>query len=217
MSIAAYPPRPQLYALRYIDWLLQSGLIAETGADGFAILVMVAMQEDRQRYKRHVNFWTKQLCDGCGVSKQTLISARKRLVKLGLLEYEPGARQRPGKYFTTGMGLDTVQNLDLNQSQSNPNLIPSLPTPNPKPTKSVRKPFVRPTLEEVEAYCRERKSTVDAKRFWDYFEVGEWRDSNGKLVKNWKQKLLTWESKSTATASGKTDPSHLPFPRKANV
>lgn len=55
--------------------------------------------------------------------------------------------------------------------------------------------FVPPTLEEVKAYCSERNSSVDPKTFFDYFNEGNWHDSEGKPVRNWKQKLLTWESK----------------------
>lgn len=55
--------------------------------------------------------------------------------------------------------------------------------------------FTPPTLEEVEAYVKERSSSVDAKRFWEYYEAGGWKDSKGNAVKNWKQKLLTWERK----------------------
>ena len=30
------------------------------------------------------------------------------------------------------------------------------------------------------------------KIFFEYFETGNWIDSKGNKVKNWKQKLLTW-------------------------
>lgn len=53
--------------------------------------------------------------------------------------------------------------------------------------------FVPPTLEEVTAYCKERKSSVDPKRFYDFFNAGHWIDSRGSPVKNWKQKLISWE------------------------
>lgn len=56
-----------------------------------------------------------------------------------------------------------------------------------------KKGFSPPTLEEVEEYCRQRKNNVDAKRFYDYFSEGEWKDSKGQPVKNWKQKVITWE------------------------
>ncbi len=60
--------------------------------------------------------------------------------------------------------------------------------------ESVRR-FTPPTLEEVQAYIVERGSSVDAKRFFDYYNEGNWHDRTGKPVKNWKQKLITWEQK----------------------
>lgn len=56
-----------------------------------------------------------------------------------------------------------------------------------------RKPFVPPTLEDVKAYVASRNSVVDPVEFWEYFNEGQWVDSEGKPVKAWKQKLLTWE------------------------
>ena len=53
-----------------------------------------------------------------------------------------------------------------------------------------------PTFEEVAAYCKSRNSTVDPKVFYEYFTADEskpWVDSKGQPVKNWKQKIITWE------------------------
>lgn len=63
--------------------------------------------------------------------------------------------------------------------------------------KRTRTRFVPPTLEEVAAYCQERNSSVDPKQFYEFFATGEWKDSKGNPVKNWKQKLLTWEKYDT--------------------
>ena len=71
--------------------------------------------------------------------------------------------------------------------------------PNPKARAKKRekseksKPFVPPTLEDVKAYVALRNSVVDPVEFWEYFNEGQWVDSEGKPVKAWKQKLLTWE------------------------
>lgn len=59
--------------------------------------------------------------------------------------------------------------------------------------KSEKPKFVPPTLEEVAAYCKERNNNVDPKQFFDYYSTGEWKDAKGNPVKNWKQKIITWE------------------------
>ena len=60
--------------------------------------------------------------------------------------------------------------------------------------KKKRARFTPPTLEEVEAYCKERNSPVSPKDFFDYFDTGHWIDSKGEPVRNWKQKIITWEN-----------------------
>ena len=64
-------------------------------------------------------------------------------------------------------------------------------------SKSIRT-FVPPTLEQVKEYASESHLNVDADRFYRYFttpnDKGEtWVDSKGNKVKNWKQKMLTWD------------------------
>lgn len=64
-------------------------------------------------------------------------------------------------------------------------------------TKKVEKKsvFIKPTLEEVQEYCKRRNNKVDAKKFYDYYEVNDWKDKNGNDVKNWKQKMIAnWEN-----------------------
>jgi hypothetical protein len=74
---------------------------------------------------------------------------------------------------------------------------------NKKENVEKKKNFTPPTQEEVEAYCRERSSSVDPKAFYDYFTQGNWTDSKGQKVRNWKQKLITWENHRNDRASPK--------------
>ena len=39
------------------------------------------------------------------------------------------------------------------------------------------------------------EGSFDPKEFYEYFEAGEWVDSEGKPVISWKQKFITWESR----------------------
>lgn len=57
--------------------------------------------------------------------------------------------------------------------------------------------FVPPTIDEIKSYCQERKNDVDFKKFFDYFQTSNWVDSKGVKVKNWKQKIITWEGRGT--------------------
>jgi len=70
-----------------------------------------------------------------------------------------------------------------------------------KPPKKT-KPFKPPTLSDVDGYCKEKGLSVEPRAFFDFFETGDWHDSNGKPVRNWKQKLLTWEAKGNGRAAG---------------
>ena len=69
--------------------------------------------------------------------------------------------------------------------------------------KEPRTIFVPPTLEQVKSYITERSLSVDAQKFMNYFEAGNWIDSEGKKVKNWKQKLITWDSKERTLRAAK--------------
>lgn len=68
-----------------------------------------------------------------------------------------------------------------------------------------KKQFTPPTLEEVRAYCIERGNNVDPEKFFDYYTAGQWKDAKGNRVKNWKQKVITWEKKDEAKKA-KTQP-----------
>ena len=63
--------------------------------------------------------------------------------------------------------------------------------------------FKTPTLAEVEEYFKEKGLRVSPKKFFDYFEAGDWFDSNGKKVARWKQKALTWEGHYDEKRTGK--------------
>lgn len=54
----------------------------------------------------------------------------------------------------------------------------------------------QPSLEEIKEYILAKGYCVDAIKFYSYFTESNWVDSNGKKVKNWKQKIITWDNHS---------------------
>lgn len=69
--------------------------------------------------------------------------------------------------------------------------------------------FVPPTIEEVKAYCQERKNSVDPQHFVDFYEANGWVQGKGKPIKDWRATVRTWERsgvQSTSTAPKSVTP-----------
>lgn len=73
-----------------------------------------------------------------------------------------------------------------------------------KATKSPRPHVVPPTIDEIRAYCVERKNAVDAERFFDFYSANGWKQGRGKPIVDWKAAVRTWERQTNA---GQADPS----------
>lgn len=52
--------------------------------------------------------------------------------------------------------------------------------------------FVAPTLQEIKDYISENSFSVDAERFFDYYETNGWMVSRNKM-KDWKAAVRNWE------------------------
>ena len=66
---------------------------------------------------------------------------------------------------------------------------PSEPTPPPKRTA-----FCKPTVEEIEDYCAERKNGLSGQAIFDHYEANGWMVGRTKM-KDWKAAVRTWERK----------------------
>lgn len=66
-------------------------------------------------------------------------------------------------------------------------------TENKKNTsKSTR--FEKPTVEEIEAYCKERKNDIEAQAFFDFYESKGWKVGAVKM-RDWRASVRTWEQR----------------------
>lgn len=64
-----------------------------------------------------------------------------------------------------------------------------------------RKRFIPPTIDEVSAYCEERKNGIDPEAFVDYYEARGWKYGQGKPVADWKASVRTWERNERSSAN----------------
>lgn len=83
-----------------------------------------------------------------------------------------------------------------------------------------KKKFVKPNIEEVKAYIKEQGFSVDADRFYDYYESNGWRVGKSSM-KDWKAALRNWERNSYGTREkvgrGKNDLGRSAEKRRRNT
>lgn len=91
-------------------------------------------------------------------------------------------------------GIENQRQLNINKSNTKKENIKEINN------TYISKKFIPPTYEEVKEYALSLNRLDLAKAFYDYFSVGNWIDSKGNKVKNWKQKFITWANKNPKNA-----------------
>ena len=62
-----------------------------------------------------------------------------------------------------------------------------------KEGKKTKYIFIKPSLEEVREYCKERNKGVDADRWFNYYSANGWKVGKNSM-KDWKASVRTWET-----------------------
>lgn len=96
-------------------------------------------------------------------------------------------------------GVPAKQHFKINEEQvlqilNNLSFKNSTTINNNKTIKTTNKYFKKPTLSEVEDYCKLRNNTIDAESFISFYDSKGWMIGKNKM-KNWKQAIVTWEKR----------------------
>lgn len=65
--------------------------------------------------------------------------------------------------------------------------------------ESKKKSFTKPTIEEIQEYCKERNNSINADAFYDFYESKNWYVGKNKM-QNWKAAIRTWEQRDSKTS-----------------
>lgn len=152
--------------------------IGELSGNERYIWPMIRSQIDRdmEAYERKCE--TNRTSGG----KRTLANASERQRTLANADKEKGKGEEEGEYS------------------------PPESPPEGEKRKRERKVFVKPTVEEVKAYCEERDNGVDAQSFVDFYESKGWYVGKNRM-KDWKAAVRTWERSSRGgSARREADP-----------
>lgn len=139
------------------------------------------------------------LADFCGCSERKVSDAIGKLVKLNYLFVESFngrtrvLRSRLAEFAGQSSKICEAAAQDLRHINKD----------NNKTIINERsKPFTPPTLEDVTAYCQERKNKVDPQRFIDFYTSKGWFVGKNKM-KDWRAAVRTWEKEDNAKHDGR--------------
>ena len=141
---------------------------------------------------------TEYLAKRLGSSKSRIIKVLNDMVSKGLIIKKTSSRYN---FYVTNFNYVcntdeptvSVQHPTRCQIDTESSVIP---TPNNinnniNDTISIKR-FVKPNVEEIDAYCKERNNSVDAQQFFDYYESKGWKVGKSPM-KDWKAAVRTWE------------------------
>ena len=168
---------------------LQGWMINELHLKGTELMVYATIygfsQAEGQRYTGSLQY----LADWCGTTKRSVQTALKSLTNKGYIckedkyingvhfvEYFVGMEN----FSIGGMEKISTNNIDINNIDKSIYMHPA-------------KKSAKPTIEEIKAYCIERRNHIDPEKFFDYYEANGWMQGKGKPVRDWRACVRTWE------------------------
>lgn len=138
-------------------------------------------------------------------------AAHDRWKKKALQAHEPestGMHMHADACTSTGMhgSASKIDANDANKQLAISNLkeIDKDKSLSTKKTTKQQERFTPPSVEEVAAYCLERKNAVNPEQFCDYYTANGWKVGRHSM-KDWKAAVRTWEHKEVEKGTADND------------
>lgn len=140
---------------------------------------------------------TEYLAKRLGSSKSRIIKTLNEMVSKGLIIKKISGRFNfyvtNFNYVCKAEPTVSVQHPEQCQIDTENSVIPTSNNINNNINDTISiKRFVKPKVEDIEAYCKERNNSVDAQQFFDYYESKGWKIGKSPM-KDWKAAVRTWE------------------------
>lgn len=186
------------FTIIYLKMLLRS--IAEDGKlyfegieENFPAEVALDIDEEVENVKMTIAFlMAKGILVQCNEAEWEVLTAKE----LTGSECESARRVRMLRQRKKTLALQCDgQALQSNSDVTECNTEIDIEKDKRDKSKSKRKTFIPPTLDEVKEYADSIGFKLDAQYFFDYYEAADWKRSDGKPVVSWKQTMLTWKRK----------------------
>lgn len=180
------------YAICFNEWALDKDIKNELG-----LLIIISSLSAEKGYCFASNKYLSELFD---IEEETISRKLSKLVSKDYItiDYEKrGCEIVDRKIRLTKISIHDCQKYQstIDEKIKDNNISINNTSNNIK--EIYKEKNVNPTLEEIEEYCKSRNNNIDAKKFYDYYSVNNWKDIKGNKIKNWKQKIITWEGRNT--------------------
>ena len=151
-------------------------------------------------HEKTVSKWIKQLIDAGYLRAEYTkhgFSITQRKLFLDVQGYPPVTKRLPHgerNDYPTGNEKVTYNNTTNNTINNTGDLAGGGSAFTPSLTITSTNRFTPPSIDDVQNYCSERKNSIDAEQFINYYESKGWLIGKNKM-KDWKAAIRTWESR----------------------
>jgi hypothetical protein len=218
------------YAIRFIKVLLNSDAIRDFGTEPVMLAIFIASREDKLHYSKPPKFWRSELMDKFGKgSPKDFLRIRNEAVEAGLLFHKPGTKKTPGLYWTLvpewlrprfeafpkRNGIKTTRSQNGTEKGTESGTEKGTHSITHIPIHQEKRPrFEKPSVQDVKAYCQERRNRINPEQFIDYYEANGWVQGKGKPIRDWKAAVRRWESNGFDKGTPKKSEEYPDLPRR---
>jgi len=104
-------------------------------------------------------------------------------------------------YQTQGQAIEQAEG----QARSKPGASGGAINNKKNKVNKINKVFIKPTLEEITQYCKERNNDVNPQKWLDHYTSNGWKVGQNSM-KDWKSAVRTWEHSNYQTKQTPTKP-----------
>ncbi len=197
-------------------------LVMAYGLEGYGLywycLEEIARNVTQHKFTFELEHDAEIIAFSTGTSAEKVETMMRKMVDLGLFEDSAGVitclklAKRLDQSMTSNPEMRKIISLHKNQQLSKNNHDPIMTESgnsharidkirleeNRTDKKKTRR-FTPPTVDEAKEYCTERKNSVDANRFIDFYSSKGWMVGKSKM-KDWKAALRGWEKRAETSA-----------------
>lgn len=201
------------------DWMIQ-----EKNLSGLDLLTFALVHGCTQKGEGCWYGGYDRLAERIGGKQRGTIMAVNRLEEIGAVErFDAVIDGKPKRairsLWNSAQNADAenadAKNADAKNAELTLQKMQSSSAKNAEPSnsnniQSKRKVFIKPSIEEIDEFCKEHNYQVDAERFFNYYESKGWVVGKSPM-KDWHSAVRTWVSNQKSSQLSST-PQVAPAP-----